>query len=209
MRYQGTITEWRDEQGFGFVTAHGSTQRVFVHIKAFTDRTKRPLLGQIISYQQVVDSTGRLRAMSIEYPVQRSVSSHKPSRHKVSTAQESSSFLTLFPIAFFIFLIYCVVKLGLPFHIIAIYFGASMLTFLVYALDKSAAQAKRWRTKEDTLHVLALLGGWPGALMAQNWLRHKSKKTSFQVIFWITVALNCAGLSYILTKNPSFLSNIL
>lgn len=70
----------------------------------------------------------------------------------------------------------------------------SLLTFIIYAIDKSAAQAKRRRTPESTLHLLALAGGWPGALLAQQWLRHKSAKQPFRAVFWATVVANVAGL---------------
>ena len=74
------------------------------------------------------------------------------------------------------------------------YLGMSLLTFSVYAIDKAAARAGGWRTSEATLHCLALACGWPGALLAQQWLRHKSAKRPFRSVFWITVALNLAGL---------------
>ena len=78
--------------------------------------------------------------------------------------------------------------------IAAAYAGMSLLTFVVYAIDKAAAQAQRWRTPESTLHLLALAGGWPGALLAQQWLRHKSVKQPFRTVFWLTVVINVAGL---------------
>jgi uncharacterized membrane protein YsdA (DUF1294 family) len=81
-----------------------------------------------------------------------------------------------------------------PLWIAAAYAGMSLLTFVVYAMDKAAAQAHRWRTAESTLHLLALACGWPGALLAQQWLRHKSAKGAFRAVFWVTVVLNVAGL---------------
>ena len=81
----------------------------------------------------------------------------------------------------------------------ALYIGASLVAFMAYALDKSAARSGQWRTQESTLHLLALIGGWPGALVAQNQLRHKSRKTAFQVIFWATVLLNFGALAWLLT----------
>lgn len=65
-----------------------------------------------------------------------------------------------------------------------------MLTFVVYAMDKSAAARGAWRTPESTLHFLALACGWPGALIAQEQLRHKSKKQEFRLVFWLTVLVN-------------------
>lgn len=70
------------------------------------------------------------------------------------------------------------------------YLALSVLTFAVYAADKAAARADRWRISEKTLHLLALAGGWPGALIAQEWLRHKSVKPVFRAVFWATVTVN-------------------
>lgn len=72
----------------------------------------------------------------------------------------------------------------------------SVVAYAAYARDKSAARRSRRRTPERTLHLMALLGGWPGALLAQRRLRHKSSKTSFLVSFWLTVALNLALLAW-------------
>lgn len=79
----------------------------------------------------------------------------------------------------------------------AAYAAVSVATFIIYAIDKSAAKAQRWRTPEATLHLLALAGGWPGALLAQQWLRHKSAKRGFRAVFWATVVLNVAGLVFL------------
>lgn len=79
------------------------------------------------------------------------------------------------------------------------YLVLSLLSFAAYARDKSAARSGRWRTRESTLHLLALLGGWPGALLAQRHLNHKSAKPGFLALYWLTVLLNCAlflGLSW-------------
>lgn len=78
--------------------------------------------------------------------------------------------------------------------ILILYLAASIAAFIAYGVDKSAAQSGRWRTPESTLHLLALIGGWPGALIAQNVFRHKSRKRSFRVAFFCTVAVNCAAL---------------
>jgi uncharacterized membrane protein YsdA (DUF1294 family) len=76
----------------------------------------------------------------------------------------------------------------------ALYLSASAIAFLAYAVDKKAARARRARISENTLHLLALFGGWPGALLAQKVLRHKSSKKSFRRVFLGTVILNCFGL---------------
>ncbi len=77
-----------------------------------------------------------------------------------------------------------------------VYFGIvfvmSIVTFVVYGFDKRRAGNGGRRVPERTLHCLALLGGWPGALLAQRQLRHKTKKSSFLIIFWIVVLLHIA-----------------
>ncbi len=83
--------------------------------------------------------------------------------------------------------------------IAAAYLSLGIITFAVYAWDKAAARRGAWRVPEATLHVLAVLGGWPGALAAQRALRHKTRKQPFRTVFWITVALNCAALALGLT----------
>ncbi|RMZ66751.1 hypothetical protein GMOD_00002115 [Pyrenophora seminiperda CCB06] len=63
----------------------------------------------------------------------------------------------------------------------------SGITFLFYGYDKMQARNLEWRVRETTLHTLALIGGWPGALAGMHYFQHKTKKTSFQVIFWAIV----------------------
>ncbi len=84
--------------------------------------------------------------------------------------------------------------------IAAAYAGLSVITFVVYAIDKSAARRKGPRTPERTLHLLSLAGGWPGALLAQRWLRHKSAKASFRRVFWVTVVVNVLGFVMLSTS---------
>ena len=81
----------------------------------------------------------------------------------------------------------------LPPLVAGAYAVTSLSCFVAYAIDKSAARKGGWRTPERTLLLLGLVGGWPGGLLAQQWLRHKSAKRSFQAMFWATVAANVVG----------------
>lgn len=74
--------------------------------------------------------------------------------------------------------------------IVCLYAVLSAITFILYAIDKSAARRQARRIPENTLHMWALLGGWPGALLAQQLLRHKTVKRSFRIRFWTTLLLN-------------------
>lgn len=83
---------------------------------------------------------------------------------------------------------------------IVIAYGAlSCIAFMLYRHDKNAARAGRMRTRERTLHLIDLLGGWPGGLLAQDRVRHKTRKAKFQVVFWVTVAINGALLGWLLS----------
>jgi len=70
---------------------------------------------------------------------------------------------------------------------LAVYGVVSGVAFVLYWRDKRKAQTARWRTPENVLHALELAGGWPGALLAQQLFRHKTRKVSFQVVFWLIV----------------------
>ncbi|MBK5518960.1 DUF1294 domain-containing protein [Pseudomonas sp. TH10] len=66
----------------------------------------------------------------------------------------------------------------------------SVLAFFLYWSDKRKARTERWRTPENVLHAVELAGGWPGALVAQQLFRHKTRKVSYQVLFWAIVLLH-------------------
>jgi len=110
--------------------------------------------------------------------------------------QSRSNLPLIFAACFLAFIATAVIAGHLPRVVLALYLVASFVAFFAYALDKSAAVKNQWRTPENTLHLFALVGGWPGALVAQRWLRHKTAKVSFQVTFWLTVLLNCGALGW-------------
>lgn len=83
-----------------------------------------------------------------------------------------------------------------PLAVAAGYCAMSAVALLLYRRDKAAARRGERRTRERTLHLVDLFGGWPGGLIAQDGFRHKTRKTSFQLVFWATVALNCAALAW-------------
>jgi uncharacterized membrane protein YsdA (DUF1294 family) len=98
---------------------------------------------------------------------------------------------TLFAIPAFAAVVLAVAILWKPPAAVAIvYLVASLVAFVTYARDKAAARRGEFRTPETTLHLMALAGGWPGALLAQQFLRHKSTKAGFRSVFWGTVLLN-------------------
>jgi uncharacterized membrane protein YsdA (DUF1294 family)/cold shock CspA family protein len=191
MRYQGKVSSWKDDQGYGFVTQNGGGERAFVHIRAFSSRARRPVDGDLITYEVQKDARNRLTATNIRFVGERA---------PASGSDDAFSIGSKFAIVFSLFLVAIVLLGRLPSWIILLYLGSSVITFIAYALDKSATKQNRWRTKESTLHLFGLVGGWPGALLAQRTLRHKSKKDEFQSVFWTTVGINCLALGWLMTE---------
>lgn len=72
----------------------------------------------------------------------------------------------------------------------------SVATFIAYGLDKRRARRKTWRIPESTLHLMELLGGWPGALLAQQVFRHKTRKASFLVVLYAIVLLHAVLIGW-------------
>jgi len=77
--------------------------------------------------------------------------------------------------------------------LVIFYLLASTVCFAAYARDKAAARSRARRTPERRLLLLGLVGGWPGAVLAQQVLRHKTAKASFQALFWSSVAAHVAA----------------
>ena len=190
MRTKGKITSWNDEKGFGFITPGTGGKRVFVHIKAFGNRNRRPEVNQAVTFALSTDKQGRPCAVNATLAGDR----------LTQKAKQSNGSVSIIVAAFFLIIVGTSVLAGkIPPFILAFYIVASLLTFIMYAVDKSAAKKGKWRTQENTLHLLSLAGGWPGALVAQQKLRHKCKKRSFRSVFWVTVLLNCTVLVWLVT----------
>lgn len=188
MRLPGRLTEWNDEKGYGFLTPPGGGDRVFVHIKAFVPGSRRPVKGDIVSYLPGHDAGGRPRAEGVRH------AGRAASRPRVGLQRRRPTLGAV--------MLAGIAGAGIagwvPLWLVATYLSLSAATVVMYWADKAAAGRGGRRTPENTLHLASLVGGWPGALIAQQHLRHKSVKRPFQVVFWITVALNLAGAWWLL-----------
>jgi uncharacterized membrane protein YsdA (DUF1294 family)/cold shock CspA family protein len=199
MRFQGKLTDWKDDKGYGFVVQNGGNERVFVHIRDFTARQKRPAVNEIVTYEIGCDPKGRKQAKNVSFVSL--TPKHSP---------ESGNLTLTLAAVFLVFVAVATALNKLPVAVPGLYLVASLIAYFAYATDKSAAKQGEWRTPENTLHLLSLIGGWPGALLAQKKLHHKNRKASFQVVFWVTVAVNCAGLALALTPTgTAFLYQVL
>ncbi len=152
MRFKGTLAEWNDDRGFGFIDPAEGGARVFCHISAFQERSGRPSVGKVVTYEAARDERGRPRARQIRY----AGNSLKPAR-KPGSAPHLGRAVTVSGL--FVALIAGLAGGGFLTWIVPLwYLGWSGVLFLVYGWDKTAAESGRWRTKEATLNSLALVG---------------------------------------------------
>jgi uncharacterized membrane protein YsdA (DUF1294 family)/cold shock CspA family protein len=197
MRYTGKLTNWKDTKGFGFITSNSSGKQIFVHIKSFLNRQRRPVQGDTLTYEILTDDNNRHQAVKVLYREEELL--------KFSHMIDNQSYFydNVFPYFVsggFLSLLISLLLVGiLSLTVLVLYLTLSLTTFAIYLKDKSAAQNEQQRTPENLLHFFSLIGGWPGALAAMKVFHHKSKKKSFQKTFWITVSANCLVLLMLLS----------
>ena len=180
-QHRGTITTWKDDKGFGFITPDDGGNPVFFHISGLVERQTRPAEQVVVVYTLSQDERQRMRAINVRFVTKNAVQKDAhPER--LSTVIVVSFFFLLLLLGTWI--------IPLPPWIFVLYGISSSITYGLYALDKVRAQRREWRISENTLHLLELAGGWPGALLAQEYKRHKTVKTSYQLIFWFMVGGN-------------------
>ncbi len=153
--------------------------------------SRRPAVGDVVTYEIGMGKNGKSRAAKV-------CSADQPGPKQPSAAKRHNPAIAVWFTGTFLCLLLLAAAFGrVAWLLVAVYLIASLVAFAVYAWDKSSARAGRWRTPESNLHFLALIGGWPGALAAQRLLRHKSSKSEFLTVFWVTVALNIVGFAFL------------
>ena len=193
MRVKGKITEWNDLRGFGFVSPLEGGERVFFHVSAFLTGSRRPTEGEFVSYTVGKDERGRRCATQVIFVVTHA------KRSAVQTQGRNASLIASCVAAAFLGVVALLAMVGrLWWPVACVYIVTSIATFHEYQRDKGAAQLGARRTSEWTLIMLGLVGGWPGALVARHRFRHKTKKIAFRVGYWLSVALNVAGLAWLI-----------
>jgi uncharacterized membrane protein YsdA (DUF1294 family)/cold shock CspA family protein len=174
-QHTGTITTWKNDKGFGFITPDQGGQPVFFHISDLLNNQARPGEQMKVRFTLNYDQHQRPRATNIRLTQSR-------------TALPALPFVTAG--AFLLILTLWTSIVPLPLWVPVIYVLVSLITFSVYGSDKANAEQGTRRVPEATLHLLEFLGGWPGALVAQAYYRHKTIKASFQADYLIAVIAN-------------------
>lgn len=193
MRDQGRLVEWFDDQGYGFIQPNDASKgRVFLHIKNFARPGPRPIVGCALEYVVQLDGQGRYKAIQVTY-LKASQSQKKYQSNTIQPEKVVSTKLQpmqIFAITYILFLA-LFTFIGLLSGMVLLFISImNVMTYWFYAQDKEAAQNGNRRVPENTLHVLAFLGGWPSAWLAQQRLRHKTQKQPFRKIYFCTILLN-------------------
>ena len=169
--FTGRIAEWDREKNYGWIDTEG--QRTFLHIRDFAKRHKRPEVGDVVRFTAGTDRKGRTCAKDAEHL-------NDGGRFTVSNL--------IFLLGLLVLPLLAAIHLTVDHRLIGGYAVAiAAVTYFLYARDKNLARAKAWRTSETVLHLFELIGGWPGAFVAQRRLRHKCSKPGYQAAFWLIV----------------------
>lgn len=192
--YIGKLTTWQDDRGFGFIQGNDGSKEVFLHISEVKNNIRRPQVGDVIRYQITSDNKGKVRA--VEAMIEGATQKLAFQRKKTQDRSTSSVNLPIFGLQLLLLASMPLggsIKLALTTSNIIplmVYSIMSFITFGMYRQDKLSAQQGKRRIPEKTLHFSELAGGWFGGFIAQQTLRHKSIKQSYQLVFWVIVVIH-------------------
>ena len=198
MRSKGKIVSWNNDKAYGFIapinskTINNRTSgtHVFIHKSAILNKAKNPARGDVITFSLSKDKQGRPCAIDATFSGEKLAKKYPP----------LSEALPIYLTGIFMFgLLLSYLKFLLPTWIFVLYTSTSVISVVMYIIDKSNAKRGEQRIPEIMLHLIAIIGGWPGAAIAQQTLRHKNRKQSFQVGFWLTVLFNLACFVWFIT----------
>ena len=192
MRKKGKLIKWHADRAFGFIQPNGGGPDVFMHKTALSNRQRIPKINDIITFSISQDTNGKVCAVDATF------SGEKLKRKDSNKINKFPFYLS---ILFLTFLILANVIGDFPQKLLLSYLCFSVITFFAYVVDKSKAKRGAWRIQESTLHFFALIGGWPGAGIAQQLLRHKYKKRKFLIVYWFTVMINISLLFWFFSSS--------
>lgn len=193
MERLGKVVEWVDARGYGFIApVDAAHARLFFHIRSDRQDGRRPETGELVKYRAgTVD--GRAQALSVRRAAARMA--RTPTRASRPPLQVPGWLQLALALGWTAALAWACLAGRLPMGFLFAQLVATTLAYMALAWDKDAAGRGRQRIPEANLHLLELAGGWPGSVVAQRTLRHKTRKIGYRVAFWTMVALNVAAVA--------------
>ena len=194
--YTGFIKSWHDKNGFGFIQIDGQREVIFFHITAFAYEHFRPQLGQrvvcLVQWNERKKAWNATRVLLEEH--QNSL--HREGVYDFDNVYEGVFGIILFStliLSYYVILSWVLWPLALSSIIIS---GAA---FHLYRKDKwNALSRKKFRIPEGDLFLVSMLGGWPGAIIARHFYRHKISKSRFTIFFWACMVINTVIFYYLI-----------
>ncbi len=201
MQLTGKVVHWRDDKGFGFVVPDNDTQQLFFHIRDFADNKTRPEEGCRLQFSLGKDKQGRPLATQLQI-INATNEPDPPPQADVIDLDYTQDVALYFRCAFLVLVVIALLFGTLPYVLPILYIEASLFTYWLYRVDKQAAIARqRQRLPEQSLQLFSLIGGWPGALLAQKKLAHKRHKFLFQREFLLVIIGNGILLIWLLSQH--------
>lgn len=196
----GRVSHWDAAKGLGFVVPDAGGERLVLRRADLQGRLQArgdPVVGEPVRY---TPREGQARAVQSLRPSPPAAGhAQAPCRGGRGTSSGPNSARLLVIPAFGLLLGALHMTWPLPRVVTTLYGALSMALFIVYGMDKWAAKRGRARVAETSLHLIALMGGWPGALLGQQVFRHKTAKPAFLRWTWAMVALNLLALVWTVT----------
>jgi uncharacterized membrane protein YsdA (DUF1294 family)/cold shock CspA family protein len=201
MQLTGTVVFWRDDKGFGFVVCDQSNEKLFFHIRDQAGSNGRPQNGDQLKFALAKDKQGRVIAAPWQlHAVSNIASPAKPPLDGAADIARANHISLLFRLSFLIAVAAALLFGKLVYVLPLLYIEASLFTYWLYKADKEAAIARHGnRLTEETLQLFSLIGGWPGAYIAQQQLAHKRRKQSFRREFGFVILGNAMLVVWLLS----------
>jgi len=223
MQKDGKVMRWDSARGFGFIRSPDTPADIFFHIRDFRG-SATPHEGMPVTFGEIHVGGKGPRAMAVQPGRKPSSAASPGSAARATTAKRPPTASTArsaarpvsnaqgtaptgaglaygLMLAWAALIAWGLWAQRLPLWTLAALAAVNVVTLWSYAADKNAARRGGWRTPEKHLHLLALLGGWPAAWLAQQNMRHKSRKTEFRAVYWGTLLANCTALAFWLLRD--------
>lgn len=200
----GKVASWDDARGYGFIVPlerRDGQERLFFHVRDYAQAGRRPEIDELVRFVPNRQPDGRWQASHVVRTATAArgrAGTRAQRRHPTPTMRArrgGTATMLLLVAGWAATLGWAVGARLLPVEAPLALLALNVLTFAMYAIDKRAAQTGRWRTPESQLHLLELLGGWPAAWLGQRWLRHKSAKRGYRLVFWSMIVLHLLALA--------------
>lgn len=213
---RGTLADWHDARGFGFIQRPGGA-KLYVHMKSIGKSVDRPKPGDILSYEIGKGSGGRPVALNVTNhgappapkpaaapratsaaPARSPSPVRKKERERGEPGLMNISIRVAAASVIIVLLANDIMLERFPVWVGLLYAIGGVASYLFYQADKRAAEKRQWRAPERRLHLVDLTFGIVGGLLAQHVLRHKTYKPGFVTITALITALHVLTLGLIM-----------